>query len=527
MRFITGVVAFILLLVAANSTALAQREVALRMWTEVKGTTPGEEMGFTVTAIPPNANLPYRAAVTRNGRTYFYRLADSLDTLARYSIRGEHLIVGDINGDSLLDAVIVNTTVDVPNNSRDTVFVFLGLSAGGVDTLNPIVIPGEGLGDDLRPGCIADANNDGKNDLILINPTSTGFRGKALFFLGPVTSSTPNKDLLGDTTYSSLGIGGVAVADVNGDGLNDLIVRGAFGRLIDSTFVRVYLGASSNLPLSDITEFHTTGADALSMAVFDANGDGVADILYNASDTTDHLQHAYVRFGGLGFPSTATLKLANPGGVATYGNTIVNAGDMNGDGYADIAVGAFEADPANGVVFIYGGGPKIDGSYDAYFDLPYDADFGRSIAALGDVNGDGLADILVGAPKWFFGNYKGYWNVVLGDTAMTVTGIKKGTSRDEQPESLVLLSNYPNPFNPQTTIRYQLREQAHVTIEVFNLLGEQVALLLDRTLENAGEHTVKFQPLPSLGSGIYYARITTLTHNGQVTRKTQAMTLLK
>ena len=42
---------------------------------------------------------------------------------------------------------------------------------------------------------------------------------------------------------------------------------------------------------------------------------------------------------------------------------------MNGDGYADIAVGAFEADPANGVVFIYGGGPKIDGSYDAYFDL--------------------------------------------------------------------------------------------------------------------------------------------------------------
>jgi hypothetical protein len=263
------------------------------------------------------------------------------------------------------------------------------------------------------------------------------------------------------------------------------------------------------------------------MAVFDANGDGVADILYNASDTTDHLQHAYVRFGGLGFPSTATLKLANPGGVATYGNTIVNAGDMNGDGYADIAVGAFEADPANGVVFIYGGGPKIDGSYDAYFDLPYDADFGRSIAALGDVNGDGLADILVGAPKWFFGNYKGYWSVVLGDTAMTVTGIKKGTPRDEQPESLVLLSNYPNPFNPQTTIRYQLREQAHVTIEVFNLLGEQVALLLDRTLENAGEHTVKFQPLPSLGSGIYYARITTLTHNGQVTRKTQAMTLLK
>ena len=54
------------LLVLACGSALAQREVALRMWTEVKGTTPGEEMGFTVTAIPPNLNLPYRANALKN-----------------------------------------------------------------------------------------------------------------------------------------------------------------------------------------------------------------------------------------------------------------------------------------------------------------------------------------------------------------------------------------------------------------------------------------------------------------------------
>jgi len=504
MRFITSVVAFILLLVAAHNTALAQREVALRMWTEVKGTTPGEEMGFKVTAIPPNANLPYRAAVARNGRTYFYRLADPLDTLARYSIRGEELMVGDINGDSLLDAIVVNTSVGIPTNGLDTIFIYPGLASGGVDTLHPIVVPGEGLGGNLRPACIGDVNNDGKPDLILTNPTSTNYHGKLLFYFGPVTSSVPDQTLLGDTVWTDLAIG-TAVADVNGDGLNDLIVRGAFGRLIDSNFVRVYWGASNSLPLSDRVEFHAINRDVLSMACFDANGDGIADVLYNDKDTVDNYYHVYVRLGGPAFPNAGTLKLANPGGVALYGNTIVNAGDMNGDGYADIAVGAFEADPANGVVFIYGGGPKIDGSYDAYFDLPYDADFGWSIAALGDVNGDGLADILVGAPKWFFGNYKGYWSVVLGDTAMTVTGIKKGTSRDEQPESLVLLSNYPNPFNPSTTIRYSLPHRSHTVLTVYNTLGQKVAELVNGEVE-AGYHDVTFNG-KNLASGIYFYRL--------------------
>jgi hypothetical protein len=102
MRRLGVVVVLISLLVSLHGAALAQREVALRFWTEVKGTTKGDEMGSTVTAIPPNRNLPYRAAVARGGRTYFYGLADSLDTSERYSIRGEHLMVGDINGESLL-----------------------------------------------------------------------------------------------------------------------------------------------------------------------------------------------------------------------------------------------------------------------------------------------------------------------------------------------------------------------------------------------------------------------------------------
>jgi hypothetical protein len=522
MRFKVSVVAFILLLVAANSTALAQREVALRMWTEVKGTTPGDAMGWAVTAIPPNPNLPYRAAVDRAGRTYFYRLSDSTDTLARYSVRGDDLIVGDINGDGFIDGIVLVTTLGL-----DTVLIYPGLSGGGLDTLHPIAFGAGGLGSQLRPACVNDVNNDGKPDLVLVDDYLPDGRGRLYFFLGPVTGSTPDKVIIGDTTDTRLGIGGVAVADVNGDGLNDLIVRGAFGRLIDSNFVRVYWGASNSLPLSDRVEFHAINRDVLSMACFDANGDGIADVLYNDKDIVDNYYHVYVRLGGPAFPNAGTLKLANPGGVALYGNTIVNAGDMNGDGYADIAVGAFEADPANGVVFIYGGGPKIDGSYDAYFDLPYDADFGRSIAALGDVNGDGLADILVGAPKWFFGNYKGYWSVVLGDTAMTVTGVKGTAASNKEPTSFAILRNYPNPFNPETTIRYRLSEQASVTVEVFNLLGERVGLLIDHVLQGQGDHDVVFKAAPSLGSGIYYSRLSCTTRTGETRREVRAMTMLK
>jgi hypothetical protein len=73
------------------------------------------------------------------------------------------------------------------------------------------------------------------------------------------------------------------------------------------------------------------------------------------------------------------------------------------------------------------------------------------------------------------------------------------------PKKFSLSQNYPNPFNPATVIRYGLPEKSHVHVEVFNLLGESVALLVD-TEQDAGFHELRFDAL-NLASGVYVYRM--------------------
>ena len=68
-----------------------------------------------------------------------------------------------------------------------------------------------------------------------------------------------------------------------------------------------------------------------------------------------------------------------------------------------------------------------------------------------------------------------------------------------------LYQNYPNPFNPSTTIRYEVPRALHVTIAVYNALGQQVALLVDG-LEQGGSHQVRFDG-SAIASGVYFYRM--------------------
>ena len=98
------------------------------------------------------------------------------------------------------------------------------------------------------------------------------------------------------------------------------------------------------------------------------------------------------------------LPSAPPGGSGWFGVSVASAGDFNGDGYPDFIIGAQQASN-EGKAFIYYGGPSLDATPD--FTLTGETTgaltgFGASVASAGDVNGDGFGDVIVGAP-WYPG----------------------------------------------------------------------------------------------------------------------------
>lgn len=81
------------------------------------------------------------------------------------------------------------------------------------------------------------------------------------------------------------------------------------------------------------------------------------------------------------------------------------------------------------------------------------------------------------------------------------------SEREPLPARSVLLTNYPNPFNPATTISFSLPEASQARIVVYNSLGQEVALLLDE-YRDAGEHKITFDA-KDLATGVYFYRLTT------------------
>lgn len=88
--------------------------------------------------------------------------------------------------------------------------------------------------------------------------------------------------------------------------------------------------------------------------------------------------------------------------------------------------------------------------------------------------------------------------------ADTVTSVGK---EPELPNKYELMQNYPNPFNPTTTIEFEIPKQTYVSLEVFNLLGQHVALLINKYMP-AGRYTINFDA-KNLQSGIYFYKLTT------------------
>ena len=101
------------------------------------------------------------------------------------------------------------------------------------------------------------------------------------------------------------------------------------------------------------------------------------------------------------------------------------------------------------------------------------------------------------------GNYYPLRGTISLSPKIIVTGVASRIAN--LPESYSLSQNYPNPFNPSTTIQYALPSRSHVTLTVFNTLGQIVRELVNGEME-AGYHEVEFDG-SNLASGVYLYRL--------------------
>lgn len=331
--------------------------------------------------------------------------------------------VGDVNGDGYDDLVAGAPGCSNPQPKEGCVLVFYGAVAGLGSTPDQLLELNQRdayLGTAVDGA--GDVNGDGYADVIVgakwfANELPN--EGAAFLFLGGADglSSAPIWQVEGNQAGASLGTAVAGAGDVNGDGFDDLLVGAPFrdGTLSDSGYAALYLGAARGPATTPAWELSGSSAnERLGAAVAragDVNGDGLADFLVGAPGYQNQAGKAVgaaFLFAGKtsGWDATSPLWTAVADREnSQFGAAVSCAGDMNGDGLGDIAIGApmYTQDQAReGVVFIYLGTAVAPGAQPHWIAEGNKADtlFGFAVALAGDINQNGYTDLLVGAPEY-------------------------------------------------------------------------------------------------------------------------------
>ncbi len=311
---------------------------------------------------------------------------------------------GDVNGDGYADLVVGAPEV---GSSEGRVYVYLGGASGLATTAATILTGTDGSGGEFGYSVTGagDVNGDGYADVAIGAYGASTYAGKVYVFLGSATG-------LADTSATTLsgpgganGFFGFSVAsagDVNGDGYSDLVV-GADGVATETGAAYVYRGSVTGLGTTPTTLVSSGGTFGSSVAsAGDVNGDGYADVVVGAFQLSNDVGGASIYSGSAtGIAATPVITLSGMDGMnGDFGISVAGAGDVNGDGYADVIVGSAGAMNAVGNAYVFSG--SATGIVAASFQTVVNTyipggQFGDPVAGAGDVNGDGYSDIIVSA----------------------------------------------------------------------------------------------------------------------------------
>jgi hypothetical protein len=229
------------------------------------------------------------------------------------------------------------------------------------------------------------------------------------------TESAPDWYKDSDHAGAQFGYSVGTAGDVNGDGYADVIVGAPFYSSPESSegVASVYHGTPDGLHVvpdwhAEIDQTNALFSSAVGTAG-DINGDGYADVIVGApnwSNGSTSEGGAWVYLGsGSGLSLTHRWHQEGDRYDATYGASVGTAGDVNGDGWSDIIIGAprwSNGQATEGKAFVYhstGSSLSLTPAWTKESDTA-GTQFGYSVSTAGDVNGDGYADIIVGAVGW-------------------------------------------------------------------------------------------------------------------------------
>jgi len=340
---------------------------------------------------------------------------------------------GDVNGDGYSDVIVGANFYDNGLPDQGRAMVYLG-SSSGLGSTPAWAADGDLAGSEFGSSVstAGDVNGDGYSDVIVGAPDYSG-TGRAFVYLGSATGlSTTNSwnPVISGPPNNGFGWSVATAGDVNGDGYSDIIVSapGYTDGLGTTGQAYLYLGSASGLALAPASTVKGLGGMLLGAVASagDVNGDGFSDVIVGS-------QHITIPDP---IPQWVDVYLGSPSGLtpspaweavgdqvdAWFGYSVASAGDVNGDGFSDVIVGAPRYDNGQqdeGRAYVYLGsssGLASSPAWTAETNIIGD-EVGWSVASAGDVNGDGFSDVIVGAPHNGNGTFKGRVDVYLGSSS--------------------------------------------------------------------------------------------------------------